>query len=270
MAMSGELLRGKVAVVAGASKGIGAATAETLARAGASVVLAARTASELNATARRIRLDGRHALAVKTDIADAAQVGQLVQRTIDDFGRMDFFINCAASLGPLGQLTWETDPDEWRETIEVNLTGVFHLSQAIIPLMLAQESGRLIFVSSPFSERVLPTASAYCAARAGQQHLVRVLAAELELTGVTVNMVYPGIVETEGLQKFRAKIFAKNRAQREASIEPRDPSELGQLLLWLCSPATARMTGELVVIEDPVVQRRLARFLNRHAVPESW
>jgi 3-oxoacyl-[acyl-carrier protein] reductase len=261
-----RLLEGRVAIVTGGGKGIGAATAVALARAGAAVTVAARTAAEINVVAQRIRQAGGEALAVSTDITDAKQIQAMVNSTIDAFDRIDFLINCAAVVEPFGQPAWEVDPSAWREPIDVNLTGVFLLCHSVLPHMLQQGSGRLLIVSSSLGELVVPRASAYCAARAGVNHFTRVLAAELLGSGVTANIVYPGIVETEGLQRFRSGLFGGKSTPLAGRVRTRDPFESAHLLLWLCSPPTAWMTGQIVSIDDPMVQRRMARFLLHNAM----
>jgi 3-oxoacyl-[acyl-carrier protein] reductase len=233
----------------------------------------ARTASEIEEVAEEIYSADGEALAIPADIANVSQVQGIVRQTIRAFGRIDFLINCAGVAEPLGQPAWEIAPAEWQKSIDINLTGAFHLSQAIVKQMLRQGNGRLLMISSSFGEIALPRASAYCAARAGVNHFVRVLAAELEGMGVTANIVYPGVVETQGLEAFRAGLSGTERETDEPFRRRRqanDPSEAANLLLWLCSPATARMSGQLVVLNDPVVQSRMARFLNRHAVPQKW
>ncbi|HEV7860313.1 MAG TPA: SDR family oxidoreductase [Pyrinomonadaceae bacterium] len=268
--MRNQFLKGHVAIIAGGGRGIGAATAHVLAQAGASVTVVARTSAEVESVAAEIASADGQALAVPADISDEAQVEAMVRRTIDAFGRIDFLINCAAVTEPLGQPAWEITPAEWQKSIDINLTGVFLLSRAVVGQMLRQGAGRLLIVSSNFSEVVLPRASAYCAARAGVNHFIRVLAAELDGTGVTANIVYPGVVETQGLQAFRSGLSGPNYTS-DGTIRrrrTRDPSEPASLLLWLCSPATSHMTGQVVALGDEVVQRRLERFLNRQTA--SW
>jgi NAD(P)-dependent dehydrogenase (short-subunit alcohol dehydrogenase family) len=265
--MWGErFLEGKVAIVTGGGRGIGAATAAIFAQAGAAITVAARTAAEVDAVAQRIRLAGGEALAAVTDISDATQVQTMVQRTIDTFSHIDFLINCAAVVGPLGKLTWESDPKDWQQAINVDLLGVFLISRAVLPHMLRQGAGRLLFVSSPFGELVVPRSGAYSSARSGANHFIRILAAELHGTGVSANIVYPGVADTQGLREFRIGLFGGHSARLARPAQ--DPADPARLLLWLCSRATAYMNGQTVVWNDPIVQRRVVNFLRHNAFVE--
>jgi 3-oxoacyl-[acyl-carrier protein] reductase len=269
--LRGHWLNGAVSIITGGGRGIGAATAEALAKAGAAVMLAARTTSEIEIIAERIRQTSGEAEAVTTDISDAKQVQRMVQRTIDAYGRIDFLINCAAIAGPAGQPTWEVDPKAWRQAIDVDLFGVFLTCHTVLPLMLRQGSGRVLNVSSGLGELVSPGTSAYSSAKAGVNHFTRVLAAELCGTGVTANVVYPGIVAT-GIYPGVAAVGLRSRLPIGRLTEDgppilrraRRPSDVAPLLLWLCGPDTTGMTGEIVRIYDPLVQRRLSSFLRRY------
>jgi NAD(P)-dependent dehydrogenase (short-subunit alcohol dehydrogenase family) len=262
------ILNGKVAIIVGAGRGIGASSARTLASAGAAVVLASRTASQVSEVSERIRQAGGTAEAIPTDVTKVKQVETLVQRTLDAFGRIDILINCAAIVGPAGQLAWEADPEAWRQTIEIDLFGSFLTCRAVIPQMIWQGSGRLLNVSSATAEAIVNRHSAYASAKAAVNHFTRVLAAELIGTGVTANVVYPGLAQTQALQEFRSKMFGGDRTALEPYqwlMRSQDPSEPAALLLWLCSPATARMSGQIIKLNDLLVQRRLTAFLYRQA-----
>jgi|SRR5215471_6116063 len=256
-------LAGKVAVVTGAGRGIGASTAMLLAQAGAAVTLAARTASDIDSVARLICRRGGFAMSVPTNIANLDQVSTLVKNTVNSFGRLDFLINCAAAVEPLGSPAWAMEVSDWHEFVNVNLTGVFLLCRAVLPHMLRQGSGRLLMVSSSLGELPVRHASAYCAARAGANHFVRVVAAELHRTGVTANLIYPGIVETPGLHTFRRGL-RNNRAEvyraEQNETMPFDPVEPALLILWLCDPSTRRATGQTFSLTNPAIQRCLAVF----------
>jgi NAD(P)-dependent dehydrogenase (short-subunit alcohol dehydrogenase family) len=252
-------LQGKVAVVTGAGKGIGAATATALSAAGGAVTVAARTTAELEAVARGIHHRGGSALVTRTDVTDDRQVEAMIERTVDAFGRIDFLINCAAVTQPVGQPAWTIETSAWRRSIETNLVGAFLVSHAAVPHMLRQGSGRLVMVSSVFGDLVVPHTSAYASARAGLNHFIRVLAAELQGSGVTANFAYPGVVDTGGLRQFRASL-QRMPLTSVMDTQARDPAEAAQFLLWLCSLATAGITGSVLSIDDPWVKRRMARW----------
>lgn len=258
--MRNRFLEGKVAIVTGGGRGIGAATAAALARAGAMVTVSARTEEEIEGVAHQIGEAGGSALAVPTDIGDGEQVLAMVDRTVEAFGRIDFLINCAAILEPLGRPAWEVTPEAWRRPIDVDLVGPFLLAHAVVPHMVRQRTGRVINVSSEAGSLTVPRASAYSAARAGANSFIRVLSAELLGTGVTANIVFPGVVETQQLHEFRSGLLGEDRAWGRWQLPAVDPAGPARMLVWLCSPATAHLTGQVVSWNDPLVQGQLAFF----------
>jgi NAD(P)-dependent dehydrogenase (short-subunit alcohol dehydrogenase family) len=257
------MLAGKVVVVTGAGRGIGAATAELFGRAGAAVTVAARTRREVEDVARRVEENGGRALARPTDVADAMQVARMVDQTLEVFGHIDVLVHCAVVLGPVGAPTWQVEPERWARAIEINLVGAFLVSQAVLPHMLDRGSGRVLVVSSPLSEVVLAGTSAYSSAKAGLNHFTHVLAAELLGSGVTANVVFPGLVDTQGLRTFRGRMRENAVGFDHLPMGLRDPADAAELLLWLCSPSTVGLTGHVVSIDDPLVERRLASFQRR-------
>ena len=253
-------LRGKVAVVCGGGRGIGAASATTIAAAGAAVTLAARTGDDIRAVARQIReADGR-AIAVETDVVDADDVDELIERTLDAFGGIDVVVYTAADLGPAGRVTWEASPDAWKKAIDVNLTGAFMLAHAALPHMLDAGWGRLIFLSSPFAWTPVPGASAYCATKAALNQFTRVVACEVAGTGVIVKVVNPPPTDTEMLRDFRESMVPERFLPRRRALAL-DPRAAAAMVLWLCTPA-ARFARHVVSWTDPPVQRAAARVLD--------
>ncbi len=185
----------RVAIVTGAGRGIGAATAVALARRGVRVALAARTGRELERTASAVRGEGGTALAVTCDLGQLADVERLVVETTRQLGSPDILIN-NAGLGEGAPLE-RTDDDQWDRHLRVNLTAPFWLCRALGPKMAARGWGRIVNVASVAIERGLPGTSAYASSKAGLVGLTRALAAELGPKGVTVNAVCPGWVVTQ-------------------------------------------------------------------------
>lgn len=258
-------LTGQVAVVTGGSRGIGAATAQALAEAGADVVVTARSEAALEQTAQRVRETGRQALAIPADVSKRPAVEQVVEHTLAELGRIDILINNAGVLGPVGD-TWEVDPDAWAYNIRVNLDGVLFITHAALPHMIERGSGRIINVTSGAAQHPIPGWSAYSAAKAGLDHFTRVLAVELDGTGVTINAAAPGVVDTEMQAEIRQlepdqfrPLSRFQRYKKEGVL--REPSEPAQMLLWLCHPATADINGDVLHLDDADTRQRIADVL---------
>ena len=264
-------LNGKVALITGGGRGIGAATALALARAGADIAVTARTTSEIQRTAETVRQLGRRAIAVAADVSQPEAVQHVVEEVLAQLQRIDVLINNAGVIQPVGRV-WEVDPAAWQYNIAVNLVGVFLTTHAVLPHMLERGSGRIINVSTGAARSVVLGWSAYCAAKAGVDHFTRVVAAELAGSGVTINAMLPGVVDTEMQAQIRQtdpqRFPELSRFQMyKASGILRDPSEPAQMILWMCSPATEGMNGEILYIDDEDVRRRIARDLGTPMLP---
>lgn len=188
-------LNGKVAIVTGSTKGIGLAIAERLAAAGASVVVSARTAPEVEAVARR--LDGEGAgrvVGIPCDVADPEQCGALVERTVAELGRVDILVN-NAGLGvfkPITEMTW----DEWRLQIDVNLGGVFACSKAALPHLEASGDGWIVNIGSLASRNSFAGGAGYNASKFGLLGMTEAIMLDVRHSGVRVSIVMPGSVNT--------------------------------------------------------------------------
>jgi NAD(P)-dependent dehydrogenase (short-subunit alcohol dehydrogenase family) len=253
-------LRDQVAIVAGASRGIGAATADALSAGGAAVVLAARSGPDIAALADELAADGRHVLAVTSDVRDATQVDTLVARTIGEFGSVDILVNVAGAVEPVGRRLWDVHPAEWANSISTNLSGPFHTMAAVLPGMVERGYGRVINVSSEAAIYPVPGAAPYCAGKAGLDQLCLVAARETAGTGVTVNAVDPGIIDTSLAHRFITDMFGDG-SRWILGRHRRHPNEAATLILWLCSPDASDLTGTRVVWNDPWVIQQLNLFL---------
>lgn len=186
----------QVAVITGAGRGIGRAIALGYAQAGAAVVCAARTRTQVEQTVRDIHGAGGRASAFVADVADPRAMLQLFDHAEKTWGGVDIVI-VNAGISPQNALVADSDPLLWKQTIDINLTGAFNTAHAAIPLLKRRGGGKLLFVGSGMGHRSGPTRSAYAASKAGLWMLVRVLAQELVHENITVNEIVPGPVETD-------------------------------------------------------------------------
>src|SRR5262245_62929523 len=189
-------LKGKVAIVTGASSGIGRATAKLFAGAGAKVVVGARRKAELDSLVREISDQGGNALALAGDVSDEAFAEELVKRAEQSYGRLDVAFNNAGILGEKGPTTG-ISLEGWNEALKVNLTGAFLAAKHQIPAMLKQGKGSIIFTSTFVGHTVgFPGVAAYAASKSGLIGLTEVLAAEYGPHNIRVNAILPGAVAT--------------------------------------------------------------------------
>ncbi|HEY6746211.1 MAG TPA: SDR family NAD(P)-dependent oxidoreductase, partial [Mycobacteriales bacterium] len=244
---SAEILAGKVALVAGASRGIGAETARVLARAGAAVVLGARDGQALESVAADIRAAGGRALAVPADVTDAASMEHLVQQAVSTFGRLDAAFNNATD-GPLPAPLADIDPDQFDRGIATNVRGTFLGLKYQIPAMLRTGGGTIVTMASTAGPAGVAGLGAYVAGKAGIIGLTKVAALDYADQGIRVNVVAPGPILTHHLEAAGAE------AQRLAGLSTPmrrlgRPSEVADVVLWLCSDRSSFVTGAVIPID---------------------
>ncbi|WP_048075727.1 SDR family NAD(P)-dependent oxidoreductase [Haloquadratum walsbyi] len=191
-----EDISGKVAIVTGASSGIGEATARLLANEGVRVVLAARREDELEDLAAQIELDGGDSLVVPTDVTDDADIQQLVDQTVDAFGQVDILINNAGVM--LLEEVQDADTDNFQQMVDVNLSGLMKLTHAVLPIMQEHGSGHIINISSVAGRKSFPGSSVYSATKFGVNGFSEGLRQEVTGEGdIRVTLIEPGFVDTE-------------------------------------------------------------------------
>jgi NAD(P)-dependent dehydrogenase (short-subunit alcohol dehydrogenase family) len=264
------LLENQVAIVTGASRGIGRAAALALAEAGAAVVIAARSKDGINSVADEIKRAGGKSLAIPTDVSDLRQVDHLLVLTLRAFGGVDILVNNAALAQPLGKV-WETSATAWQKLIAVNVLGPYLCARAVLPHMLDKGFGRIINVSSGAAESNLVGASAYNTSKAALERFSGTLAAEVEGSGVVVTTLWPGIVDTRMQAEIRetpAHLFPLVSTwqawQDEGQLRP--ASEPAQAILWLASRFAGETNGRRFSIDDEAFRRRIAVDLGREII----
>ena len=241
-------LDGKVAVVIGASRGIGAAVARAFSSAGAAVALAARDSAALDELAGVLTASGGHALAVTTDVSDADAVASLIEQTLTAFGRLDLACNNAAGGGhpptPLADVSLEA----FDSAFAINLRGVFVAMKHEIPAMLETGGGAIVNMSSTAGLDAVGGLAAYVATKHGLEGLTKVAALDYAQRGVRVNAIAPGPILTDNLQRAGAaaqQAAAAAMPMRRIGL----PDEVAAAAVWLCSDAAAFVTGTTLVID---------------------
>ena len=240
-------MSGRVALVAGASKGIGAATAEAFAAAGAAVVLAARDTTALKAVADGIEARGGWAVPVGADVTDAGSMRHLVEAALSAFGRLDAAFN-NPSAGPMPAPLADIDPDEFDLGIATNIRGTFLGMKFQIPAMLASGGGAIVNMASIAGLNGTANLAAYVAGKAGIIGLTKVAALDYADQGIRVNVVAPGPILTYHLEA------AGPQAQRGAAMSTPmrrvgTTAEVARTVQWLCSEESSFITGTVLPID---------------------
>jgi NAD(P)-dependent dehydrogenase (short-subunit alcohol dehydrogenase family) len=242
-------LAGRKALVTGASRGIGLAVAEALARRGAAVVLTGRKADTIAAAAARLREQGADARGVVCHQGDPAAVTALFERLDADGFQPDVAVINAATNPVMGPLL-DTDLDAWRKILDVNLTGAFLTARAAAVRMRARGRGSVVFMASIAGIDPLPGLGAYSVSKAGLLGLMRALAKELGPAGVRVNAIAPGLIET----RFSAALFQDRAAyERLMGLTPLgrhgQPEDVAGAAAFLAADASAYVTGQVLIID---------------------
>lgn len=247
-----QTLSGKVAIVTGASRGIGQSIAETLAQAGAKVVLASRKQEELDKVAESIKAQGGEALPVAAHTGKKDTLTALVQKTVDTYGQLDILVNNAATNPHFGTLL-DAEDSLWQKTIEVNIMGNVWLCQAAVPHMQKAGGGKIINIASIVGLNPGRFQGIYSATKAAVISLTKTLAMELGSDNIQVNAIAPGLVQT----KF-AQVLWENESMMEV-VKTRtplgrigQPDEIAGLALWLASPASSFTTGSVFVVDGGI------------------
>lgn len=233
----------QVALVTGASRGIGKAIARRLALDGADLVLAARSRDQLEELGGELKAEGRRVLCLTLDVSDAEQVHQIAPRIQEEFDRLDILVNNAGVTRD--GLLMRMKDEEWDTVLSTNLDGAFYLTRRLLPMMLRRRYGRIINIVSVVALTGNPGQANYAASKAALIGLTKSLAREVATRNITVNAVAPGLIETD----MTASLGEKVRAEMLKSIpvgRPGSPEEVARGVRFLASPDSGYITGHVL------------------------
>ena len=242
-------LDGQVAVVTGASGGIGRAGSIALAEAGADITLVGRNRTRLDETAQAVERAGRRALIIEADVTSEADVGRMRDETLSGFGRIDILFSNAGITSP--KILTELPPDEWKRIVDVNLTGAYLCARAFAPDMIARNHGRIIQMGSILSGRGMATRTAYSASKAGLANLGAAMAFELGPHGITVNTIGATVIVTDlnrELVRTQPQLYDKVRS-RAALGRLGEVEDVTGALVFLASDAARFITGQTIYVD---------------------
>ena len=250
-----------VAVVTGGGRGIGRSIARALSAAGYELVLAARSASELEAVATEIEETGKRAWSVPTDLHDRAAIDRLAE-TAMGVGPVDLLVNNSGIAGPQGMM-WDLDPDEWAETMAVNVDAVFLCSRAFLPAMIERRRGSIVNIGSITGKRPLLGRSPYATSKLALVGLTRTLALETGPFGVRVNLISPGFVEGPRIdwvidRQAEARGVPSTVVREDFTAQSplgrlTSPEDVASTVVFLASDAAAAITGADINVNSGVV-----------------
>ena len=248
------LLDGKVALITGASTGIGRATAQVFAREGAKVAVADINVEGAEETLRLIKDAGGEAIFIQTDVSKAADTEAMVKQVVETYGRLDCAFNNAGIEGDFVP-TPDYPEATWDRVIGINLKGVWLSMKAEIQQMLSQGGGAIVNTASVAGLQGIPAGSAYVAAKHGVVGLTKTAALEYAKAGIRVNAVCPGAVETPMLKRAFEKVpeMAEGINAAEPVGRMAQPSEIGEAVAWLCSEAASFVTGHPMAVDGGYV-----------------
>jgi NAD(P)-dependent dehydrogenase (short-subunit alcohol dehydrogenase family) len=248
-----RILEQKVAVVTGSARGLGTQVALAFARAGADVVIADLMTEPLQDLKAQIEALGQKALPLRMDVSDEASVQACAQQTLAEFGRVDILANVAGITGPSAPL-WQIELKDWKQTLDVNTTGVFLCCKAFLPAMIERRSGSIIIIGSMTGKRPLLNRTPYAVSKIALVGLARTLAWEVGPYNIRVNVISPGPMEGERLKwifETQAKeqgITVEEARERMKANSPLHrfipPEEVAATAVFLCSDWANSITGE--------------------------
>jgi len=237
------LLKDKVALVTGASRGIGRAISLRFAAEGANLIVCARTESQIQELAKEIRAGGRECLGVVAAVDNEAHVNRMVEEALARFGRIDILVNNAGISNPKPFL--ETTMADWDEALNINLKGIVLCTRAVLPGMLQRQAGNIINIASGAGVRGLPGSTAYAASKAAAIALTQALGDEYLGNGIRINVVCPGGVRSELLDRSGVKSFVVGRPGTILEIE-----DVVGTVLFLASDLSGALSSQVIIVRN--------------------
>jgi len=247
-------LTGKTAIITGASRGIGEATAYALAEKGAQVFLTARSREAIETIAEKINASGGKAAVLASDMSRYLGVETVVRRCVETFGGLDILVQNAGVIEPIARIT-DSDPRAWAKTIETNLNAVYYGLHAALPIMEKQGAGLVVNLSSGAAHQPLEGWSHYCAAKAGAAMLTRQAHLETEGSNICVVGLSPGTVATD--MQVQIKASGLNRVSELELSDHYPASWPARAIAWLAEGAAADYCGEEVSLRDEDIRRKI-------------
>jgi NAD(P)-dependent dehydrogenase (short-subunit alcohol dehydrogenase family) len=239
-----------VALVTGASSGIGRATAIAFAREGMRVILAARRIRESEAVVKTIREAGGEATFIQTDVSKAAEVERLIEQTIATYGRLDYACNNAGIEGTAASIL-DTSEEQWDQVLDINLKGPWLCMKYQIPELLKAGGGAIVNISSVSAFWGADDHAPYTASKSGLVGLTRAVAKEFAAAGLRINVICPGSIYTPMIERLDGGPVTPDswRIQMTPMKRVGDPEEIASTVLWLCSNGASYMTGQTLIVD---------------------
>ncbi|MDB5480829.1 MAG: short-chain dehydrogenase [Caulobacteraceae bacterium] len=241
------VLADRVAIVTGSTRGIGRATAEAFASAGARVVISSRKPEACDATCAEMRAQGHQVLGVPAHVGKPEDIARLVETTLAHFGRLDVVV-CNAAVNPVFAELQEITEETWAKVMETNLTSVWRMAKAAFPAMAAQGGGSMVLLSSTASLVGTITEGPYAVSKAAENHLARQLAVQWGPRNIRVNTIAPGLTRTDMIRNHDPKMIART-LERTPLRRMAEPSEIASIALFFASDASRHLTGQLLVAD---------------------
>ena len=252
-------LEGKVAIVTGPAKGMGAAITLALAREGVDLALAGRDMDAIAPVSSEVKKLGRKAIQVQCDVTDPAEVEDLVKKTLAAFGRIDILVNVAGGRGPLETTSWETTPEQFDDVVELNMKGCYLTMRAVTPAMQKQRSGKIVNIGGTFGLRGRALRMAYSASKWGLRGITKAFALELGPYNINVNNVCPGMVDGPRFRKVCEEMAKRlgigvdeamrRHAEEYALKRVSTDEDVANAVLFFASDASRQITGQDIAVD---------------------